>query len=76
MIKPLATVVSETNDNSISMSWWHEPALPVGTKLYAQPAEWQGLTDSEKTELSRWAHPDIIESIELKLQLRNTPKHQ
>ena len=32
----VATVTSETGAD-ISMSWWHEPALPVGTKLYLHP---------------------------------------
>lgn len=34
--------------------------------------EWQGLTDDEKRSLVEWAHPDIIEAIELKLRERNT----
>ena len=34
--EPVATVTSETGAD-ISMSWWHEPALPVGTKLYTTP---------------------------------------
>ena len=33
--EPVATVVSE--DEPVTMSWWHEPALPVGTKLYTTP---------------------------------------
>ena len=40
--EPVATVTSETGAD-ISMSWWHAPALPVGTKLYtAPPAAPQG----------------------------------
>lgn len=35
--EPVATVTSETGNPDISMSWWHEPALPVGTKLYTAP---------------------------------------
>jgi hypothetical protein len=53
--EPVATVVSE--NKPVTMSWWHEPALPVGTKLYTTPPnvatplaaqrEWRGLTDEE-----------------------------
>ena len=46
--EPVAVVTSETGA-PITMSWWHEPALPVGTKLYTTPSrrEWQGLTHDE-----------------------------
>jgi hypothetical protein len=43
--EPVATVTSETSAD-ITMSWWHEPALPVGTKLYTAPPQRQPLTDS------------------------------
>ncbi len=59
--EPVATVVSE--NKPVTMSWWHEPALPVGTKLYttppnvatqlaaqrpvAEPHKWVGLTPDE-----------------------------
>jgi hypothetical protein len=33
-VMPVATVISETGDESVTMSWWHEPALPIGTQLY------------------------------------------
>lgn len=49
--EPVATVVSE--NKPVTMSWWHEPALPVGTKLYTTPQpqrEWVGLTDKEMLE--------------------------
>ncbi|NCX55908.1 MAG: hypothetical protein EBW87_01725, partial [Burkholderiaceae bacterium] len=49
--EPVATVVSE--NEPVTMSWWHEPALPVGTKLYTAPQpqrEWVGLTDKEMRE--------------------------
>ena len=38
-----------------------------------EPAEkpWQGLTEEEKSSLVEWAHPDIIEAIELRLRERN-----
>ena len=48
--KPVATVTSESGNPNLSMSWWHEPALPVGTKIYTSPpkaAEWVGLTADE-----------------------------
>ena len=32
---------------------------------------WQGLTDDEREQFRQWAHPDIIEAIELRLQERN-----
>ena len=35
------------------------------------PRQWQGLTDDEKRSLVEWAHPDIIDAIELKLRERN-----
>ena len=44
--EPLATVTSETGAD-ITMSWWHEPALPIGTKLYATPPQRKPLTDEE-----------------------------
>ena len=48
--EPVATVTSESGNPNLSMSWWHEPALPVGTKIYTSPpkaAEWVGLTADE-----------------------------
>ncbi len=46
-----ATVTSESGNPDVTMSWWHEPALPVGTKLYTTPPaaqrQWVGLTDEE-----------------------------
>lgn len=34
--------------------------------------KWVGLTDAEREQFRQWAHPDIIEAIELRLQERNT----
>lgn len=34
--------------------------------------QWQGLTEAEKNQFRQWAHPDMIEAIELRLQERNT----
>jgi hypothetical protein len=44
-----ATVTSESGNPDVTMSWWHEPALPVGTKLYTIPPqrEWVDLIDSQ-----------------------------
>ena len=44
--EPVATVTSESGNPNVTISWWHEPALPVGTKLYTAPPqrEWVGLT--------------------------------
>jgi hypothetical protein len=49
--EPVAEVTSETGAE-ITMSWWHEPALPIGTKLYTTPPQrtWVGLTDNEVLE--------------------------
>ena len=46
--EPVATVTSETGAD-ITMSWWHEPALPMGTKLFTHPPQrtWVDLTDVE-----------------------------
>jgi len=55
--EPVATVTSETGAD-ITMSWWHEPALPVGTKLYAHPSQrtWVGLTDEDKKQMAKEAN--------------------
>jgi hypothetical protein len=45
--EPVATVTSETGNPEVTMSWWHEPALPVGTKLYTTPRPRKRLTDEE-----------------------------
>ena len=39
MVESVATVVSESGNKEVTMSWWHEPALPVGTKLYTHPSQ-------------------------------------
>ena len=49
--EPVAIVISESGAN-VTHSWWHEPALPIGTKLYTSPqCEWVGLTDEEIYEI-------------------------
>jgi hypothetical protein len=49
--EPVATVTSETGAD-VTMSWWHEPALPVGTKLYTAPPQRQPLTDEEIADIA------------------------
>jgi hypothetical protein len=39
MVESVATVVSESGNKEVTMSWWHKPALPVGTKLYTHPSQ-------------------------------------
>jgi hypothetical protein len=43
-----------------------------GKPVYTSPRQWQGLTEEEKQSMVEWAHPDIIEAIELRLRERNT----
>jgi hypothetical protein len=43
--QPIAVVTSQTGDPSMTMSWHHEPALPIGTKLYTSPPTRKPLTD-------------------------------
>lgn len=49
---PVAVVTSQTGDPTITMSWNHEPALPIGTKLYTAPPARKPLTDSEVFNLA------------------------
>lgn len=51
---------------NVNQTWWHEPAAKMNYR------QWQGLTDEERDQFKQWAHPDIIEAIELRLQERNT----
>jgi len=45
--EPVAIVTSESGAN-VTHSWWHEPALPIGTKLYTSPQRtWVGLTKED-----------------------------
>ena len=82
--EPVATVTSESGNPNVSMSWWHEPALPVGTKIYTSPQlnkQWVGLTDEELEEMHNeikvrlmgtYRTEDIYRSIEAKLREKNT----
>jgi hypothetical protein len=62
------------------VAWYHpkssrvrfeNPNSLLWTPLYTAPRQWQGLTDDEKRSLVEWAHPDIIDAIELRLRERN-----
>ena len=57
-VESVATVVSELGNQEVTMSWWHEPALPVGTKLYTTPPQrtWVGLTDEDKKQMAKEAN--------------------
>lgn len=48
---------------------WTKPEYSIP---FQKPREWQGLTEQERLEFSRWAHIDIIEDIETKLKERNS----
>jgi ferric-dicitrate binding protein FerR (iron transport regulator) len=73
--EPVATVTSETGAD-ITMSWWHEPALPIGTKLYTTPPQrtWVGLTDEEWLSLGCKSAEEVRIglAIQAKLKERNT----
>jgi len=81
--EPVATVTNESENPKVSMSWWHEPALPVGTKLYTSPQpnkQWVGLTDQELKKMHNeikvrlmgtYRTEDIYRSIEAKLKEKN-----
>jgi len=69
--EPVATVVSE--NEPVTMSWWHEPALPVGTKLYTTPPqrEWVGLTLEEVQDSYNPDYQAQTRAIEAKLRSKN-----
>lgn len=73
---PVAIVISESGAN-VTHSWWHEPALPIGTKLYTSPQrEWVWLTDKEVDECLRGLPTQTIDvyarRIETKIKEKNT----
>ena len=82
-VKPVAIVTSEAGAD-IKMSWWHEPALPVGTQLYTEaPRQWVGLTPTDIADalgpcpkyFSEWTDADVIyfaRTLEAKLKEKNT----
>jgi len=49
--EPVATVTSETGNPDVTMSWWHEPALAVGTKLYTHPPQEQNCQEEHMRDL-------------------------
>lgn len=78
--EPVATVVSESGDPNVSMSWWHEPALPVGAKLYTSPPAqrkpWVGLTNKDidiafDDTQEGGGFDDFARAIEAKLKEKN-----
>jgi hypothetical protein len=73
--EPVATVTSETGNPDVTMSWWHEPALPVGTKLYTTPPKrpWVGLTDEEllHIDVATGLERAAVEMISNKLKEKN-----
>ena len=74
--EPVATVTSETGNPDITMSWWHEPALTVGTKLYTHPPQrtWRGLTMDEIALLhANYPNPQgFALALQAKIKERNT----
>ena len=62
MVESVATVVSESGNKEITMSWWHEPALPVGTKLYTLPPQRKPLTDEVISALWSWSQSSQAEA--------------
>jgi hypothetical protein len=73
--EPVTTVTSETGNPDVTMSWWHEPPLPVGTPLYTFPPQrpWVGLTDDDKYEFAAAQHSweDLCLAVEAKLKEKN-----
>jgi hypothetical protein len=75
--EPVAIVISESGSN-VTHSWWHEPALPIGTKLYTSPQRtWVGLIVDEIAELvCNLEDPEnrieLGKKIEAKLKEKNT----
>ena len=61
--EPVAVVTSQTGDPAITMSWHHEPALPIGTKLYTAPPARKPLTDDEIDALADAIPGDTIDSV-------------
>ena len=54
-------------------NWRHEAYKLSGRPLPWEGGDtWQGLTEEEKSSMVEWAHPDIIDAIELRLRERNT----
>jgi hypothetical protein len=79
--EPVATVTSESGNPDVTMSWWHEPPLPVGTNLYTTPPaaqrQWVGLTDEEIEKAcvplgaAMLSFTEVARAIEAKLRSKN-----
>jgi hypothetical protein len=72
--EPVAIVISESGAN-VTHSWWHEPALPIGTKLYTSPQRtWVGLTDEDIQKLAAEQHDweSLYLAVQAKLKEKNT----
>jgi hypothetical protein len=71
--EPVTTVTSESGNPDITMSWWHEPPLPVGTPLYTYPPQrpWVGLTDEERQDIALEVPMDAVFITEAKLKEKN-----
>ena len=71
----VAVVISESGAN-VTHSWWHEPALPIGTKLYTSPQRtWVGLTDEETETLIHRFDGDphtLLDEVNARLKEKNT----
>jgi len=76
--EPVPTVTSETGNPDVMMSWWHEPALPIGTKLYTHLPQrtWVGLDHHDKKKFSSWldhkSDDEVFTAIEAKLKELNS----
>ncbi len=57
--EPVATVTSESGNPDVAMSWWHEPPLPVGTKLYTTPPAQPAVPDAFGTREGE--HPQYVQ---------------
>ena len=67
--EPVAVVTSQTGDPSITMSWHHEPALPIGTKLYTTPPTRKPLSYMEACTFIAFNIENGAESLEMQSQL-------
>jgi hypothetical protein len=80
--EPVTTVTSESGNPDVTMSWWHEPPLPIGTPLYTYPPQrpWVGLTDEElkkiwydmKHLIGWYSFQESARATEAKLKERNS----
>ena len=67
--EPVAVVTSQTGDPAMTMSWHHEPALPIGTKLYAAPPARKPLSYMEACTFIALNIEGGAESLEMQSQL-------